>query len=280
MMSVPHRWTFDDEETDRRQAAVAEAVGGFIGIIPYIAFYTPSIVYELINLRNLEKIMMDLIERPEFIHRIMRFMTDETKANCLDIEDAGKLTANNNGAFLPSGSYGFTDELPGDPFGRVKPAEGPLRLRDLWGFADTQEFTDVSPEMWREFLLPYQRELLGLFGLVYYGCCEKIDSKLDDILAIPRLRKVSVSPWSNVHLAAEKIGNKVIYCRKPNPSAVVYNLDEKQLQIKTEELLRVTEGCTLEIVLKDLHTAGNRPENLARWVEITKSVCGGADGPA
>jgi len=33
------------------------------------------------------------------------------------------------------------------------------------------------------------------FGLVYYGCCEPLDGKIDIVREIPNLRKISMSPW-------------------------------------------------------------------------------------
>jgi len=43
-----------------------------------------------------------------------------------------------------------------------------LRTIDIWGFAEIQETVGVSPEMSKEFIFPYQKEILKLFGLNCY----------------------------------------------------------------------------------------------------------------
>ena len=266
--SMCHDWEFDDAETQRRLDALNEAFGDLLPVRPSIPFYTSSIVFQLVPLYGLAELMTDLILEPERIHRIMSFMCDSLLHAFQRLEAEGRIISNNNGIFLPSGSFGFSDELKGED-------EGPFRLSDLWGFADTQEFTDVSAGMWREFVLPYQKKLLKHFGLVYYGCCEKMDQKLDDVLEIPNLRKVSVSPWTDIHIAAEKIGSKAIYCRKPNPSQVIYGFDPQQTRQELLELRKTAANCTLEVVLKDLHTCNGHPEHVLQWVEAAKSALQG-----
>jgi hypothetical protein len=61
-----------------------------------------------------------------------------------------------------------------------------------------------------EFILPYQMQILEKFGLNYYGCCEAMDYKFDIIKKIHNLRKVSVSPFTNVKIAAEKLEDRYI----------------------------------------------------------------------
>ena len=265
LKSKCHDWDFDDAETQRRLDALNEVFGDLLPVRPSIPFYTSSIIFQLVPLYGLAELMTDLILEPERIHTIMTFMTDSLLHAFQRLEKEGRIISNNNGIFLPSGSFGFSDELKQED-------QGPFLLSDLWGFADTQEFTDVSAEMWREFVFPYQKKLLKQFGLVYYGCCEKMDQKLDDILQLPNLRKVSVSPWTDIHLAAEKIGSKAIYCRKPNPSQVIYGFHPDQTREDLTQLKQTAGDCYLEVVLKDLHTCNGHPEHVLQWVELAKST--------
>jgi hypothetical protein len=39
-------------------------------------------------------------------------------------------------------------------------------------------------------------------GLNYYGCCEPLHNKMDILAKVPRLRKISISPWCDVARAA------------------------------------------------------------------------------
>lgn len=265
MKSLDHDWVFDDAETLRRLELLDELFGKVLPVRPTIPFYTSSLVFQLVPLYGLEELMVDLILEPERIHDIMGFMCDSLLNTFRKMEKENRIISNNTGIFLPSGSFGFSDELKDED-------EGSFRLSDLWGFADTQEFTEVSARMWREFVLPYQKKLLSEFGLVYYGCCEKMDQKLDDILTIPNLRKVSISPWSDIHIAEEKIQRKAIYCRKVNPSDVIYCYDENAIRAEMKELKEVSNKCFTEVVLKDLHTCNHHPEHITRWIEIARSV--------
>ncbi len=267
MKAQSHRWAFDDTETAQRQGLLEDIFRGVLPVRPYIPYYTASIIFQLVPLYGLAELMMDLVERPEFVEAIIAHMCGELEDTFLHLEETGRLTTNNMAQFLPSGSVGLTDEL------RAEGAGGPYQLRDLWGFADTQEFTGVSPAMWREFVLPYQKKLLAHFGRVYYGCCERMDQKWDDVLSIPNIRKVSVSPWSDIRVAAEKIGKKVIYCRKVNPSPVIHNFSKDGIRRELEELLGVAGDCRLEIVLKDLHTCGGHPKHVEQWVDLAQSLC-------
>ncbi len=94
--------------------------------------------------------------------------------------------------------------------------EGELARRwemtlDMWGFGESQETTQVSPSMFEEFIFPYQLPILERFGLNCYGCCEPLNKRWYLIKKIPRLRRVSISPWADLHDMAEKLGSNYIY---------------------------------------------------------------------
>ena len=83
-------------------------------------------------------------------------------------------------------SYAFTRELP---------TENVTKTTECWGFLESQETTAVSPETYGEFVYPYQDRLARRFGLLSYGCCERVDAIWEDYLSKwTNLRKLSVSP--------------------------------------------------------------------------------------
>lgn len=267
MMSITHEYTFDDDETLRRIAMVKDIVGDALQVDAYVPFYTASLVFELIHLRGFSQMLLDFYDNPDFFHKVMGYMCDSMLHVFKTMEKEKRLTLNNRDQYLPSGSLGYSDELPQDGF------DGHVRLKDLWGFADTQEFTDVSPPMWQEFAFNYQLKLLKEFGLISYGCCENLDKKLDHVLTIPNIRKISISPWTDIRLAAQKIERKAIFCRKPNPAKVIFGFHKDNLKKEIEELLQVAGRCNLEIVLKDIQTCNGHPEHLKEWVDITQACC-------
>ncbi|MCO6452888.1 MAG: hypothetical protein J5I90_19045 [Caldilineales bacterium] len=214
-------------------------------------------------LRGLQPFMFDLIDNPELVHRLMAFMRDGTLALLDFLERNELLSLNNDGAYVGSGGLGWTTELPADDF------NGQVRTRDMWGFAESQETVGISPQMFAEFIFPYQLPILERFGLNCYGCCEPLDSRWHIVSQIPRLRRVSISPWANISQMAERLGNKYIFSMKPHPGVLATPvLDEDRVRTELRQALRETRDCRVEIIMKDNHTIGNNPQNVICWCRI------------
>ncbi|KKT45138.1 MAG: hypothetical protein UW35_C0043G0012, partial [Candidatus Collierbacteria bacterium GW2011_GWF2_44_15] len=146
----------------------------------------------------------------------------------------------------------------------------PVRFKDRWGFGESQETVGVSPELFGEFIFPYQLPILSRFGLNCYGCCEPVDKRLKYILQIPNLRRVSVSPWADQSVCAEKIKGIAVYSRKPNPSLLSASFNEEELKKDVRSTLEATKGIRnqVEIIMKDTHTCGNDVTRFTRWVKM------------
>ncbi len=88
---------------------------------------------------------------------------------------------------------------------------------------------------------------------------------------IPRLRRVSVSPWANLRTMAERLGSAYIFSWKPAPSDLALpSFDEERIRAGVREALRITRDCRVEVIMKDNHTIGNDPRRVIRWVEIVR----------
>ncbi len=270
---LAHRleYIIDDEKSASQQAKMAAALDGILAVELQVNYsvLVASLLQELVHLRNMPDLLMDLYDHPDWIHAVLAHMSASKIDLLRRLEREGRLSLNNLDHYTGSGGAGYTSQLPAQGYA------GRARLRDLWGFADAQEFTDVSAAMFKNFILPYQARVLQEFGLVSYGCCERLDKKLDLVLAIPRLRRVSVSPWTNVRVAAEAIGRSCIFSWKYNPVAVTDTLDEKALARDIRETLAVAAGCNLEIILKDIRTCSGRIENLTRWIDVVQGIVKG-----
>jgi hypothetical protein len=148
-----------------------------------------------------------------------------------------------------------------------------VRLQDLWGFSEAQEFSGVSPAMLEEFVLPYQTRLLSRFGLNCYGCCESLNGSFPAVKKIPRLRRVSVSPWTDPAKAAEALEDRYIFSYKPNPAALAGpRLDEEGLKAGLKQVLEIARGCVIEIIMKDTHTVRDEPQRYSRWIAIAREA--------
>jgi hypothetical protein len=213
--------------------------------------------------------MMDMYDEPQLLHELMALLRDSTLSELDTYEREGVLTLNNGPTdYVGSGGLGCTDELPADDF------DGRVRCKDLWVLGESQEFVGVGPEQFYEFALQYQLPLLDRFGLVCYGCCEPLDRKFDLITKhIPKLRRVSVAPWCNRALAAEKLADRYIYSWKPNPSMICSpTVDYDAVERVTRETIETARGCCLEMVMKDTHTVHGDAERFTRWSEIASRL--------
>ena len=107
----------------------------------------------------------------------------------------------------------------------------------------------------------------------YYGCCEPLHFKMDLMDQIPNLRKVSMSPWNNWKVAAERCKGKYVMSCKPNPAMfAVGEFHEDLARKEIEQINKETEGCSIEIVLKDISTVDYKPQKLWRWAEIARET--------
>jgi hypothetical protein len=182
------------------------------------------------------------------------------------LESRGLLSLNTEGTYVGSGGFGWTTALPAEGYDPAK-----VRTADMWGFAESQETVGVSPELYNEFIFPYQKTILDRFGLNCYGCCEPLDKRWHYVKNFPRLRRVSVSPWADVKQMAEFLQADYIYSLKPSPVPLAQpNLAEPAVREELRRNLRATRDCRVEVIMKDNHTLGGNPENAVQWVRMAQ----------
>lgn len=125
--------------------------------------------------------------------------------------------------------------------------------------------------MYAEFIFPYHSRTAELFGLNCYACCEAADPYWDSVKKLRNLRRVSVSRWANLEKMAENLGRDYVLSYKANPSDVaVPKMNEGLIRSSIGDALETMRNNNVEIILKDLHTISNKPEQVYRWVEIVR----------
>ncbi|NOY74421.1 MAG: hypothetical protein GXP32_01345 [Kiritimatiellaeota bacterium] len=260
----------DWEESKRNLEFFSELLGDIldvrqIGHCP--SRFAP--IDEYAKLRGMETIFYDMIDCPELIHEFCRRVVDGRIHVAKKLEEQGVLTLNLRNNYSGSGGNCYTNDLPYEGFDGEH-----VRTKDFWGFATAQIFSEVSPEMHEEFALTHEKRLLDLFGLNSYGCCEPLHHKLDMVIKhIPRLRRVSISPWANIAKSAEILQDKYIYSWKPNPAILAgEKFNAKAIREETRDFCEKTRGCVTEIIMKDTHTVKNEPGRIWEWVRIAKEV--------
>jgi hypothetical protein len=230
-----------------------------------------SLIDVLCELRGLGRLYEDLMLAPEFVKEAMDFLMQGTLRYLDDLEKEGLLRMNNNEFIhngntpLGSNGLGITDELPCEDFDSNR-----VTCEHLWGYFMAQEFSEVSPDMLAEFVLPYQIPIAERFGLTCYGCCEGNDRKWDLIMnSVPHLRELSVSHAADLEVAAEKLKDRYVLSWKPNTSRMIATFDEEYIRRSMEEAIEITRGCCMVISLRDTQTLFGEPERIRRWTRIT-----------
>jgi len=264
----PRTFSVDREATMKQKQKLEEVFGGILKVRRRgMNWWTMGMTWPAIDIVGLEGLMMLMYDNPEGLHRLMAFLRDDHIAVIEWYEREGLLTLNNENDYVGSGSLGYTDDLP-----QADWKEGdPVRLKDMWVLSESQETVGVSPQMFAEFVFPYQLPVIEKFGLSYYGCCEPVHSRWDTLKQIPNLRKLSVAPWCDQEIMAECLGRDYVFCRKPNPEMISkQSFDEDAIRRDIRTTLDIAKDCNLEIVMKDVHTVADHPERVGRWVQIAR----------
>lgn len=257
------------KETSLERKAVAEDI--FLNLLSVrfrgTHWWTMGMTQTAVYLIGLENLMLWMYDDPDGLHRLMRFLCDDHLDFINWYEREGLFTLNDENDYVGSGSMGYTKALPqpdcknGDP----------VRSIDCWVLLESQETVGVSPELFDEFVLQYQKEIGTRFGLTYYGCCEPVHHRWEVLKTLPNLRSVSISPWCDERFMAEALRRDYVYSRKPSPTLISTGVfDEEEIRADIRKTLTVAKGCRIELIMKDVHTLNNQPERLQRWVEIAR----------
>ncbi|MBP5729686.1 MAG: hypothetical protein J6X19_00640 [Clostridia bacterium] len=214
---------------------------------------------------GVENCYIELMDRPEMMHAIMEQLTAATLDEIAQIDRLGLYDVNSHMCHC---SYTFSDSLPAADCDRDDPT-----ARDGWAFGMAQLFTSVSPQITAEFEVPYMQRLFPHFGAIYYGCCDRLDDRLDVICKMPNIRKISCSPWSDREHFAANLPHKYIMSNKPNPALLAgpsFDEDAVRADLRRTIAAARAHDLRLELLLKDISTVKYEPQRLWRWAEIAE----------
>jgi len=257
----------DEAETARRLEVAHHLFDGLLEVVPwgwepYFSVWDPLSMWMSVG-----EALTALVDRPDFVLEIVHRMVRGYMALLDQMEQNGWLCGPQPWIHCTGG---FTDELPAPGYDPARP-----RARDIWTFGLAQMLATVSPSMFEEFEIRPCLPFFERFGLVYYGCCDPLHDKIEQVSLIPNVRKISVSPWADEEIAARKIGPRWVYSRKPNPALLAGpSFSEEAVRDHLQRSVEIARryGCPIELILKDISTVAYQPQRLWRWAEIAMSV--------
>ena len=262
---------YDEYETQKQYEAVCSCLGDILPVRRTgVTNFSFHLLHWYCDYRGMENLFMDLIDDPEMVHYAISFFTRGMHAMLDQIERQGLVSKNCDDTFHYTGGVGYTDnELPED--------KDSYSLSDVWGAAEAQEFSSVSPDMHEEFVLRYERTILERFGLNGYGCCDDLSKKLPNVLKIKNLRRVAVCPWADIADFTPVLQKNYIMTWKPLPTHLAMeHFDEEAVRKELTEGLEKAKGGVIELVLRDTNTCRNDFERFNHWIRIARQVieCG------
>ncbi|MCR4578501.1 MAG: hypothetical protein K5784_11415 [Clostridiales bacterium] len=259
--------SLNEKETE---ANVELASAVFDGLLPVrkagVMLYMPT-WDDIAMLRGAENCMIDLHDRPEYMHAIVEQFTRIQEHRLTRYEELNVLETD---PYYLHCTPACTRELPVKDMDRDK-----ITAKDVWCRSMAQAFSMVSPKVRDEFDLKYIQRLFDRCGLSYYGCCEPLHDQIPNLRKrFKNLRRISITPWADPDVAADNIGRDYVLSYKPNPAFVSRGaLDEEAAR---KEIRRVILACNrngtpFEFVLKDISTVNGRSEVLSEWVGMVNS---------
>ena len=258
------RLTLDEAEADGIRETAQEVFRGaapfrFTGLTMHLGAWD-TITYWM----GVENCYIELMDRPEMMHALMEKMTQGYLGM---IEQANALRAFDTQSHTCHCSLTYRAD---DPEGERGTSS------DAWAFGLAQLFTAVSPAITEEFECAYMKRIFPHFRHIYYGCCDRLDDRMEIVSRLPNVRKMSCSPWSVREAFAEKLPKHIIMSNKPSPAPLAEeSFDEDAVRSDLRRTVDAARrnGVQLEMILKDISTVRYDPRRLARFSEIALEEC-------
>lgn len=257
----------DREKTLQRVTMIQELLGDILPVRMVMPSLTGAITNPLVLLMGMENYYLSMYDCPDELHQVMDMATKVYEDYYDFLEQEQLLLPTVGISPISQESFAFTEELPRDNV---------TRTTQCWGFLESQETTAVSPDTFGEFVFPYQERLVNRYGLLSYGCCERVDAIFPDYLSKwKNLRKLSVSPFNNEKLVGEYLrGSNIIFYSKPRAEYVTNPgpMDEEAILTYFKGVCEAASGCLFEIAQREVGTIFGDFSRGKRYVQLARKA--------
>ncbi len=254
------RYTINTGATRERVERAQELVDGKLPV----KLRTDEIGYSptetMISLMGMEAVLYGVYDRPEFIHRIMDFITDATIAYHLEREAVGGVDSEQ--------TWGYRM-----PYEEIPESADRYSLALGWPTIAAQSMCGLSPAMYEEFVQPYHERLAQVAGKdrTYYHGCEDLTKKIPIIRQLPNLRRFHISPWTNLEVAADELGRDFVLEVVAHPDTLHVQTDD-EMRDWLERTMDIAGDSIFDLNLGEIETVFGDPSVLVRWAEIAQDV--------
>lgn len=194
------------------------------------------------HLRGMDKITIDMIEDPKFVHDLMRFTTDARKKWTKQRAD----------------------------FMRVDIQPGSL-------YNDEVNVPLLSPNFYEKYVLPYEIELSEFYGgITYWHSCGNIVPLQKLIQNIPNLEMVHISPWSDLRKSVENFKDTDIALEVVlHPLEDVQNASPDQIKARLTSIRSLAQGLSATVRADGLQNITTIEDDIAKiklWGKIARDI--------
>ncbi len=191
------------------------------------------------HIRGLENLLSDMLLNPDFVHKLMRFVTNARKGW---IEERATFLGRN----VDKGNL-YNDEV---------------------------NCPTVSPEQYEGFVLPYEVELSEFHGgITYWHSCGDTTKLLDSIRRISSIEMFHIGPWTDLRQAKRVFGEDTALEKCLMPTEDIQRVSEKEMEEKLDNIRAVLDGTSYTVRADGLQVINSIDTDVKRvkqWIEVAK----------
>ena len=189
------------------------------------------------HIRGFHNLMEDVYQRPDFVHKLLAFITESR----------------------------IRWEREKERFLGLKTEKGAL-------YDDEVHSEILSREAYEEFAYPYEKKLAEFYpkGIFYFHSCGNITPFLDPIGSLRGLRVLHISPVTDFRTAISKFGKRFVFQKRMDPISDLERCDVVTMEARIRETLGVGKEAIMEL---DPGPIQDVPlEKIKTWISIARKA--------
>jgi len=254
------RYVINEEATQEQIARANELVGGQLPIKLRHDEISYAPTETMISLMGMEAVLFGVYDQPDFMHRIMNFITDATIEYHLERAELGAVESEQ--------TWGYRM-----PYEEVPEGSDTNSLAIGWPTIAAQSMCGLSPAMYEEFVQPYHERMAKVISenRIYYHGCEDLTKKIPIIKQLSNLRRFHISPWTNLKVAADELERDFVMEVVGHPDTL-HVQTEQEMRDWLTQTMDIAGDNILDLNLGEIETTFDNPAVLTTWSEIAQDV--------